>query len=221
MPKNRKNCSTRKKVEQFHLRLEEMKTHPQTQAFKYPEFKEVYDFISGLYPLLKTAIEAITIYKNPNKGYCKKDLKIPASAGGAFFIQHKVIIITKSHIPDELIACHEMLHYASRLMGCSFNSYHYEEEFALGKSIPYILSKGYGEEWIVKWYLAPYYESYELQKAGNPIKDSPGYKNAISRAEVRAKNLIKFGYGEAILTGNEPKEEKPYNDRFNNAIRGT
>jgi hypothetical protein len=55
------------------------------------------------------------------------------------------------------VAIHELLHCAHSLLGVKDPEERNAEDFAYGKSIPFLLSRGKTREWLVEKYMMPYY----------------------------------------------------------------
>ena len=65
-----------------------------------------------------------------------------------------------------------------------------EEDFAYGKSIPYLLDNGYSEEWIVKEYMWPFY--FGEAHARNPTMDRKGVEE---QCNLTCTKMVQLGHG--------------------------
>lgn len=209
-----KEARHRRESEEFIAKLELIKAHDETKFLGRKDFEPAFKYIEDMYPDLAPAVAATTIYKNTNTWFCFKKLGLPRNIGGVYMIRIRAILICHSNIPDDVVVVHEMLHFVSHMLGSQQTSTASEEDFAFGRSIPYILQQGASKEWIAKRYLLPYYTSYEADK----LRDAKGQitKENIKKAEAlaleRAYMLIETPLGEPIENVDKivPTEE----DRF-------
>lgn len=138
-------------------RLEEVKRHRETEVVGRGEFPAVWEHVESKFPRLAECLRATTVYKNTNTAFCKR-IGIPPEAGGMFVVQASTIVLFHTkRIPTDAVLVHEMLHYASQMMGSRFQDEAYEEDFAYQESIPYLLQVGYEPDWIAEKFLLPYY----------------------------------------------------------------
>ena len=138
--------------------------HPETKIIKRQDLSSPWEYVEDLFPRIAPAIARTNIFKNENTAFCK-NIGIPSEAGGIFLIRASTILIcwNEDRFKDDVVVCHEMLHYASQLLGGSMKSVDAEENFAFSKSINYLISRGYTKEWIRDEYMLPYYWSREYR----------------------------------------------------------
>jgi hypothetical protein len=132
-----------------------------TEEFKAERAKE---YILSLFPQFADCVSSVQMFKNENTAYCKK-IGCPAGVGGCYFVNENFILICwNPTVEYELVACHELLHYVSRLCGSSVSSVEQEENFAFSKSIRFALGIGKDLTWVRDVYMKPFY-SYLARQA--------------------------------------------------------
>jgi len=168
-------------------------------AFKqisYPELKEAYDYVDNLFPRVK--VKNISIYK-----VAAIDLKKMGYGGAEGFYDRisKIIVVCgtrKPFIPvdrryhaeakvtkDEVVV-HELCHYCYVFEGNRSVSSEMREEFAYGWSIGYLKSKGYSDEYIIKYNFLPYLINISYEQATKNILA----KNKISNREYDSYSIF-------------------------------
>lgn len=201
----------RRESEEWVSKLQKIKEHPETRAYTRKDFEPAYKYVEEMFPELASAIAATVIYKNPNTYFCqnKKGVGLPKNVGGVYMIKVGAILVCHSTIPDDVIVVHEMLHFASNMLGSRLKNAAAEEDFAFCRSIPYIVQQGASKEWIAKRYLLPYYTNREWDLM-HDRREKPNEELAKSRALEKAYLRIENPLGERI-------EDAPFledEDRF-------
>lgn len=155
----------RAKAKESALKIvEQIKQHPETRLLVRGEIPHAWQYVEESFPSVANRVKATVVYKNDNTAFCKK-VGIPQGAGGLFFIPASTLLVCHNPVfGDDVVVVHEMLHYVSQLLGGSMRNERLEEDFAYSKSIRYLLSRGYTEDWIVEKYLLPYYHGYEVHQ---------------------------------------------------------
>jgi hypothetical protein len=185
--------------------FEQIKAHSQTRVLARGDIPEAYEYVEDLFPRCAEPLSKTLIYKNDNTAFFPR-IGLPAAGGMYIRPVGAVIICYAKEFSDDVVAVHELLHCTHALLGSKNISERQEEDFAYGKSIPYLLGKGYDEEWIVKKYLWPFY--FGEAHTRNPTRD----KEAVE-AECRSVclKLIRVGVGGVDVE----EEKKPSKgDRF-------
>lgn len=198
------------RVRASNEKVEKIASHRETVVLTREDHPEAWEYVEEAFPRLAQRIRETTVYRNENTYFCKK-IGIPPSAGGLFIIKASAILVCYNRkLEDDVVIVHEMLHYASQLMGSRFRHEDEEEDFAYLRSIPY-LARRYGRDWIAGTYLLPYYWSRERrdeEKARNrrltPKEDS----ECRARALDKCKSLVDktLGEGESPEDGEEEGE---------------
>lgn len=184
--------------------------HRETVKLSKDDFKGAFDYVQNLFPRIAPVLESTSIYKNENT-YFAKITGIPKGVAGFFMKPTSTIIILYNPFPHDIVVVHEMLHYCSQLMGSRMRSTEMEEDFAYIKSIPYIRSRGFDDEWIVKKYLISHYKGLEMGELAHGGKLSKAMKDEADRLALeRCKTILKADLGE-MIPHEEPREN---NSRF-------
>jgi hypothetical protein len=134
--------------------FDRIKRHSQTKILTKEDLPEAYDYVEGLYPRCAEPISKTPIYKNENTAFFK-ELGLPSAGGMYIRLASAVVICYNKKFPDDVVAVHELLHAVHALLGIQSHTERQEEDFAYGKSIPYLIDKGHSEDWIVDEYLWP------------------------------------------------------------------
>lgn len=115
-----------------------------------------YYYVSGLFPRVKNALMSTEIFKNENTYYFAK---LGLRGMGGFYVRpaNAVVVCYAPDFADEVTATHELLHCVRSMLGTCTDSRLAEENFAYTYSIPFLVDKGYPDEWIVRRYLWPFY----------------------------------------------------------------
>lgn len=203
-----------KSVEEAKEALEKLSKHPETKIITRGDHPFAWRYVEDMFPRIAQSIQEMKVYKNENTAFCKK-IKVPPHAGGIFFIRSSTILIcwTKEKFADDVIICHEMLHYAAQLLnGGRMGTEAIEEDFAYSKSIKYLNLRGFSDDWIAKEYMLPYYSSKEInltqEKLARPLTRKER-EEAKERAIAHCKAVI-----DLELRNKEPEPPPPEVDRF-------
>ena len=190
--------------------LHEVQFHPESHSLSREAFQKTFEYVEKLYPKTAPCIAAAKVYKNTNTAFCRK-IGIPKAAGGAFLIRASAILIcySRNHTPDDVILVHELLHFASQLMGSDFISEAAEEDFAYRKSIPYLKANDYDDDWIRKTFLMPYYLGKAFSETTWAGQNYQVEEDAIRR---RVESECQLMIDEEMLPKESPK--KISNNRF-------
>lgn len=146
--------------------IDTIEKHSGTVVYKYPDFKESFDYVDSLFPQVK--VKEISILQAQRRllkklgygnvgGYYNQALKAivicnrPKSVSGG---KAKFAIIAKMERDEVLV--HELLHYCSVLCGNINSSSDIEEEFAYGWSIGYLRSRGHSDDDIIENTMMPW-----------------------------------------------------------------
>lgn len=188
-------------------KIADIAAHPETVVITRDTLPEPWIYVEDLFPRVAPALTNLKIYKNENTAFCR-NIGVPASAGGLFFIKASAILICWSDdkFEDDVVVCHEMLHYTSQLLGGHMRFSDVEEDFAYSKSIAFLRERGYSEQWIAEEYMLPYYWGREWRK----FKMDPLQKDAARADAIRVCKAIV----EAELRGQKEPEETDDPDRF-------
>lgn len=183
-----------KSTEANKVRVAEVSSHPETIVVRRQDMPAPWAYIEDMFPSIAPIISKTIVYKNENTAFCRK-IGIPDGVGGLFFIGAGAILIcwTKEKVKDDVVICHEMLHYASQLLGGRMQCREAEENFAYSKSILYLVANGYSEDWIMKEYMLPYYLGMVLAKNRNQ-------EQARLEAIETCRNMISFELGRPLET---------------------
>jgi len=135
-------------VEESIISRKETETYPAIRAKEY---------VLSLFPQFAEAVDCVKMYKNENTAFCAK-IGCSSGVGGCYFVKENFILICWNPLVEyELVACHELLHYVSRLCGSSVSSVEQEEDFAFSKSIRFALGIGKDLTWVRDVYMRPFY----------------------------------------------------------------
>ena len=170
--------------------VQQIQSHPETKRFGRADFPGAFGYVEGLYPRIAPVVSATILYKNENTAFCKR-IGIPREAGGAFLTRASAILLCYCSLPDDAVLVHELLHLASRLLGSGFSSESVEEDFAYAKSIPYLKSRSYPDEWIRTSFLMPYYHGLELHDRAGRLGVQPRRLSLPDKEEARALATLK------------------------------
>lgn len=179
----------RNKRAEARKKAEEIAAHPETKIITKADIPAPWEYIENLYPRISSAIAQTKIFKNENTAFCK-NVGIPPEAGGVFLVQACTIVIcwTNDKFKDDVVICHEMLHYTSQLLGGHMVSRAFEEDFAYGKSVKYLTDHGYSKQWICEEYMLPYYWSMDISRSQRRLRRQ---LNSIEKEEARQRAMIK------------------------------
>lgn len=175
--------------------------HPDTTVL---QAREARAYVSEMFPQFSEAIFKATIVKNENTAFCSK-IGCPPGVGGCYFVAENLILLcwNRKFDDDELVACHELLHLASRLCGSMSTSVVQEENFAFSKSIAFALSRGKSEEWVRTEYMWPFYYSLCMATALTPQEK----KLAEKKAKEMINTLFKKEIGVTTLWAEDDEEQ--------------
>lgn len=157
--------SMRDKGEEVKAKMAEVAAHPETVVIARSQMPDPWVYVEVLFPRIATAISATKVFKNENTAFLR-NLGFPESAGGLFFPKASTILVcwSKDKFKDDVVVCHEMLHYADQLLGGRMLSRACDENFAYSNSIKYLGLHGYTPKWVAEEYLLPYYWGIEVEK---------------------------------------------------------
>jgi len=114
-------------------------------------------YVASLFPQFSDNVNSVDMFENQNTAFCAK-IGCPAGVGGCYFVKENIILICWNPKVDyNIVACHEMLHFVSRLCGSSVSSVVQEENFAFSKSIRFALDSGKSIVWVRDSYMRPFY----------------------------------------------------------------
>jgi len=134
--------------------LHTVRSRRETEEFPASRAKE---YVCSLFPQFADCVDSVKMFKNENTAFCTA-LGCPAGVGGCYYVNENFILICWNPIIEyELVACHELLHFVSRLCGSSVSSIEQEENFAFSKSIRFALSFGKDIAWVRDVYMKPFY----------------------------------------------------------------
>jgi hypothetical protein len=134
-----------------------VRTHGNTKRVVREELVRPYEFVEGMFPSVAKVIAQTRIYKNTNTAMLTR-LGLRHAGGVYIRFANSILICYTTTFPDDVVAVHELLHAASDLMGASLKALpEQEENFAYSRSVPYLLARGYNQEWIITKYMWPYY----------------------------------------------------------------
>lgn len=191
----------------------EVAAHPETLILTRDHMPDPWVYVERLFPRIAGNIAGTKVYKNNNTAFLK-NLGFPEAAGGLFFPKASTILIcwSRDKFKDDVIVCHEMLHYADQLLGGTMRSREADENFAYHNSIKYLELRGYMPKWIAEEYMLPYYWGLEVarlkKKQGESITDAEEEK-AKADAIFKCMTVI-----EGELYGKHPETPQEDQDRF-------
>lgn len=190
-------------AEDAKRKVQEIAAHPETVIVRREQMPGPWEYVESLFPRIAPVVSETIIYKNENTAFCR-NIGVPAEAAGLFFVNASAILLcwNDSKFKDDVIICHEMLHYASRLLGGRMESVAVEEDFAYMKSIRYLNSQGYSDAWIAGEYMLPYYMGREWSKD----------RSDKEQAKARALSLCEKMVSAELYESEVKIEEK--DDRF-------
>lgn len=165
--------------------------HEETVILSVEDLGDAWDYVCDMFPRLSDVIRSTKIYKNNNTYFMRKAGFPPGTAGVFVKSRNAIILAYCRKFSPDVIAVHELLHYASRLIGSRQRNSLREEDLAYSKSIKYLLGKGYDEDWIVNEYLLPYFEGVEARKLKPGTRPSTVQKRKIKEmALVNSKSFF-------------------------------
>lgn len=141
--------------------------HSGTVVYKYPDFKEAFDYIDSLFPQAK--VKEISILQAQRRllkklgygnvgGYYSRALKVIVICNRPnVSIKTKFAVVAKMGKDEVLV--HELLHYCSDFCGNINSGSDVEEEFAYGWSIGYLRSRGHSDDDIIENTMMPWLAS--------------------------------------------------------------
>lgn len=173
----------REEVRKGEQNLVKIQGHPETTLITKETMPDAFQFVEDLLPGVAPTIAITKIYRNTNTAFAKK-VGIPEYAGGVYFPALGSIVIcwNRDNLREDCVVVHELLHYASHLMGSRMRNEGSEEYFAYTKSIPFLISKGYSREFVAEKYLLPFFQNRKVQE----FMRSKGltHSNMIKRGEM-------------------------------------
>lgn len=186
--------------------FEQIKAHSQTRILARDDLPGAYAYVEGLFPSCADAVSKTPIYKNDNTAFFPR-IGLPSAGGMYIRPVGAVVICYAKQFSDDVVAVHELLHCVHALLGSQAASERQEEDFAYGKSIPYLLDNGYSEKWVVEEYMWPFY--FGEAHARNPTMDPEGVEK---QCRLTCTKMVKFGHGG--VDRDVGKERPPREDRF-------
>lgn len=201
--------SLRQNNEAAKEKIAEIAKHPETKLIRRDDMPDPWVFVEQLFPRIAPTIATTVVYKNENTAFCK-NIGVPPEAGGLFFIKASAILLcyNKEKFKDDVVICHEMLHYASQLLGGKMQTSNIEEDFAYFKSIPYLSLHGYSDKWIAEQYMLPHYWGREYHRLAKE-----GAKDAKEKGRELGLEIC-FKAIEAELRGPVVPKDNDNEDRF-------
>ena len=162
--KNSRRDATKKSIDDVKIKINKIRNSIGTTKVGYPEFKEAFDYVDGLYPDVK--VKDVVLYKVTARtlqrygfghagGFCDTIYRTVVFCGTKKKIEKTKYSIRAKVKQDEVIA-HELLHYCYFVQGIEVNSSEMKEEFAYGWSLGYLRGKGYSDEEVIKNNYLPY-----------------------------------------------------------------
>lgn len=203
----------RDKGDESKKKIHEVAAHPETVILLREKMPDPWVYVEELFPRIAKTISETKVYKNDNTAFLK-NLGFPEAAGGLFFPKASAILIcwSRDKFRDDVIVCHEMLHYADQLLGGTMKSREADENFAYYNSIKYLDLHNYTSKWIAEEYMLPYYWGLEVAR----LKKKP--EESLTEAEEqRAKETAIAKCMQAIeaeLYGKHPEIIEEDQDRF-------
>ena len=149
------------------------------KKIEYPEYKEAYDYVDGLFPKVK--VKNISIYKVMAKDLARMGY---GGAEGFYDTISKIIVVcgarpktqnidkryhVQAKIERDEVIVHELCHFCYYAEGKRSVSSELREEFAYGWSVGYLRQKGYTDEQIVKYNFLPYLLGLSFDEAAKNI----------------------------------------------------
>jgi hypothetical protein len=184
-------------IEEQKEALQKIIEHPETITIKRENLPDPWIYVEDMFPRIAASITGMTVYKNENTAFYKK-IKVPPTVGGLFFIRSSTILIcwTKEKFKDDVVICHELLHYAGQLLnGGPMGTEAIEESFAYSKSIKYLNLHGYSDKWIIEQYMLPYWSGFERRMEekvlGRALTNGEKEQNR-QKAITRCQAIIDF-----------------------------
>jgi hypothetical protein len=111
--------------------IDDVIDHEETVVLTPEECPGAWDYVCNVFPSLDESIRSIKVYKNENTYFMNK-IGIPKGVAGIFVpAANAIVVCWCSSIPVDVVLVHELLHYASRLIGSHMKNSAYEEDFAL------------------------------------------------------------------------------------------
>jgi len=194
-------------------KIKEVAAHPETTMILREKMPDPWVYVEALFPRIATVISKTQVYKNDNTAFLK-NLGFPEAAGGLFFPKASAILIcwNRDKIKDDVIICHEMLHYADQLLGGTMKDRNADENFAYHNSIKYLELHGYKPEWIAGEYMLPYYWGLEMSKLRKKPEEPPSKEEEeTAKKAAMAKCLAVI---DSELYGKHPEIQVEDQDRF-------
>lgn len=140
------------------------------RKIEYPQYEEAFDYVDKLFP--EVSVKKVILYKLTNKQFEKLGFGF---AGGLYDKIGRTILIGggsckktskwSAKISVDEIIVHELLHYASIIMGVMMSSVEAAEDFAYGWSLGYLRYKGHSDDNIIKNNYLPYLVDFFSEKA--------------------------------------------------------
>jgi len=198
----------------WRQRMGEIKAHPDTKVIVRKDLPEPWVYVEQMFPDIARDIAKAVVYKNENTAFLE-NIGIPTDAGGVFVRPANAIIVgyNEKETPTDVVIVHEMLHYASKLMGGNFASFEAEENFAFSNSIKYLELRGMSREAICNDYMLPYYWSLMAARIVNePGRGRGGLtKDEKEQAKAMAQDECKLMIRQALDRDafDDPVEEEP------------
>lgn len=204
--------------EVWRQRMGEVRVHPETKVIVRGDLPEPWMYVEHMFPEIGEEISKTIIYKNENTAFLQK-IGIPIEAGGVFVRPASAIIVGYSErsTPTDIVIVHELLHYASKLMGGNFASFEAEENFAFSNSIKYMDLRGMPRKDICEEYMLPYYWSLMIARVvreqGRTAEGNPT-QGELDRAKEMAVSECQLMIRQALDKDafDDPPEDEP--DRF-------
>ena len=175
------------------------------KIIEYPEYKDAFDYVEKKYPGLN--VLSVKIFEVPKEEL--EDIGFGGAGGLYVFSQKKVIVSDKpsgtfdkntisARLSKDEVIVHELLHYVSHKFSKS-NSLIMEEEFAYGNSVPYLISKGFTDEDIIKHNMLPFLYG---------IIDT----NGVLKEVLLGKGITKAQFNSLLRNYNKDRENKKYKE---------
>lgn len=182
----------RKAEDAWEARVAKVAAHSDTIVLTESSHPSAWAFVKTAYPSVADRVAATKILKNDNTAFCRR-IGIPSDAGGLYVKPSSTILLLYARgCPDDIIVVHELLHLVSRMLGGEGSAV-VEEDFAYGKSLPYVLSR-MSREWVVEKYLMPYYSQAMMSK--HRLDPSPqAFRKAKKLAEEHCNLMVDEALG--------------------------
>jgi hypothetical protein len=186
----------------------------------YPEYKEAYDYVDGLFP--DGNVKDVIIHKVAAKDLAKMGYN---GVEGFYDPVTKIVVLSGAHsssyhgdkrfkveakVEKDEVIVHELCHYCYVAMGIRSISSEMREEFAYGYSIGYLRQKGHSDDFIIKYNFLPYLMNINREKATIKILAQNGITPAKynSFSNYKKKECNKMFAKKVFLLSKEMAEER-------------